>query len=678
MLDRNPLLPVETDFTPAWFASQEVKAFAAALRSARIDFVFCGGAVRDAIDNRKAPKDFDIFVNTDLAEVESALRARDIRIKSSGPRRVVAWIGTVMFDIFTDAHADACPSKALTPEVLRDRVLNFDFTINTLILTPEGHLYDFFDAIADIRSGTVRAIVDPVFSFANKRVRITRYFRFLAEYGDTAPDAYMLEACHRFRNECIVIRREMRPSLRLDMIPLLSAPNPMLAVELMQEKEILPLTCGQKMESVLPFASFCALEQPMEKWHKVPFRIAAFLQGSSLTSLSALDTFSEYLFISDELRRKVALLLNMLPHMQLDMAVEKQQALIETFEPQSLEMLIRLRASQNIDIHAAQEAYLALLKLFSAQGYAAPAMGGAYVAFRQGCAPYTLDHVYGFTLIEMAIVLVIIGLIVGGVLVGRDLIYAAEVRSFVTQIEKYNTEAVTFYGKYNCLPGDCSQPQAQFYGLTSGDIGSNGASPKLTGFDSCGGYAGDGNGIVGMSGSAGITGCGDAEMVLFWQHLKDAGLFADAPSHICFEGVANKPSGFNTAMVPAIKFNAPSVGGQGAVTIFPGPLTSASGINVMNGSHLFWLTAAMGGGADGPSPGAAVLAPARAYAIDRKIDDSYPLTGTVQAAGDVDNGGPTAPSVGTGTTYCVNQANPQGYSLKSYGSYCSMVIKSTF
>ena len=47
----------------------------------------------------------------------------------------------------------------------------------------------------------------------------------------------------------------------------------------------------------------------------------------------------------------------------------------------------------------------------------------------------------GFTLIEMAIVLVVIGLVVGGGVVGRDLIKAAAMRAQITQIEKYNTAA---------------------------------------------------------------------------------------------------------------------------------------------------------------------------------------------------------------------------------------------
>jgi prepilin-type N-terminal cleavage/methylation domain-containing protein len=45
----------------------------------------------------------------------------------------------------------------------------------------------------------------------------------------------------------------------------------------------------------------------------------------------------------------------------------------------------------------------------------------------------------GFTLIELSIVLVIIGLIVGVILVGPDLIEAATIRSQISQIDKYNT-----------------------------------------------------------------------------------------------------------------------------------------------------------------------------------------------------------------------------------------------
>ena len=53
----------------------------------------------------------------------------------------------------------------------------------------------------------------------------------------------------------------------------------------------------------------------------------------------------------------------------------------------------------------------------------------------------------GFTLIELSIVLVIIDLLVGGVLVGRDLIKSAEIHAQISQIEEYNTAVLTFKDK---------------------------------------------------------------------------------------------------------------------------------------------------------------------------------------------------------------------------------------
>src|SRR5438477_2747635 len=71
----------------------------------------------------------------------------------------------------------------------------------------------------------------------------------------------------------------------------------------------------------------------------------------------------------------------------------------------------------------------------------------------------------GFTLIELSIVLVIIGLIVGGILVGQDLIKAAEIRATVGQVEKYNSAVNTFRSKYNGIPGDIPPTQAAAFGL---------------------------------------------------------------------------------------------------------------------------------------------------------------------------------------------------------------------
>ena len=87
----------------------------------------------------------------------------------------------------------------------------------------------------------------------------------------------------------------------------------------------------------------------------------------------------------------------------------------------------------------------------------------------------------GFTLIEISIVLVIIGLLAGGVLVGKDLIHAAEVHQQVTQLREYQLAFNTFQGKYKCIPGDCENITSFF-----GDTDPNG-NPIING---------DGNGFI--------------------------------------------------------------------------------------------------------------------------------------------------------------------------------------
>lgn len=66
----------------------------------------------------------------------------------------------------------------------------------------------------------------------------------------------------------------------------------------------------------------------------------------------------------------------------------------------------------------------------------------------------TLSRVRGFSLIELSIMLVILGLLVGAVTAGQSLIRASELRSVTTDIERYRAGIATFRDKYFGLPGD--------------------------------------------------------------------------------------------------------------------------------------------------------------------------------------------------------------------------------
>lgn len=129
--------------------------------------------------------------------------------------------------------------------------------------------------------------------------------------------------------------------------------------------------------------------------------------------------------------------------------------------------------------------------------------------------PATKKRASAFTLIELSIALVIIGLLVGGVLVGRDMIKAAELRGVLSQIERIDVAVSTFKLKYNCLPGDCAAATNFF--PSSGCPNGNG-DPTAT-------CNGNGNGYVdsGNSGGGGTTST-RREHLRFWQHLALAGL----------------------------------------------------------------------------------------------------------------------------------------------------------
>lgn len=144
-----------------------------------------------------------------------------------------------------------------------------------------------------------------------------------------------------------------------------------------------------------------------------------------------------------------------------------------------------------------------------------------------------------FTLVELSIVLVILGLLVGGVLSGQSLIRAAELRSVATDKDRFATALYAFRDKYLALPGDMPNAFA-FWGAACGTDDTAANDPE----NACNG---NGNGIIRSFSNT------ENEHLLVWEHLSRAGLIEGS-----FDGTGTLVSGYlqiSASNLPASKLS---------------------------------------------------------------------------------------------------------------------------
>lgn len=215
----------------------------------------------------------------------------------------------------------------------------------------------------------------------------------------------------------------------------------------------------------------------------------------------------------------------------------------------------------------------------------------------------------GFSLVELSIVLVILGLLVGGILAGQSLIRAAELRAITTEYQRYATAVNAFRDKYFSMPGDF-RDATRVWGKLNADtdcIANGGAIVAAPG-------ACDGNGSGGLQGS-------QYEPQQFWRHMALAGLI---------EGTYSG--------VPAVV----AQGWSGVIgTAYPRSRAARAGwtpnnMQSYNGDSVFFRgnygnSFTFGSQATNEYPDSAAISPEEAWNIDSKMDDGRPGLGSVMA-----------------------------------------------
>ncbi|ONF97632.1 CCA tRNA nucleotidyltransferase [Sphingomonas jeddahensis] len=224
----------------AWRDRPGLHRLAAALGADQGEARYVGGAVRDTLLGLPVA-DIDIATGHSPQEVVARLEAAGIKAIPTGIAHgtitaissgTVVEVTTLRRDVTTDGrHA----TVAFTDDWQEDAARR-DFTMNALYADPlDGAVYDWFGGMDDLAARRVRFIGDPYRRIAEDHLRILRFFRFHARFGDAIDEAG-LDACADRANDLMALSRER---IAAELLKLLVARRAVPVVALMVERGIL-------------------------------------------------------------------------------------------------------------------------------------------------------------------------------------------------------------------------------------------------------------------------------------------------------------------------------------------------------------------------------------------------------------------------------------------------------
>ena len=223
----------------AWRQRAGLDALCAALGADQGDARFVGGIVRDTLLGIDA-HDIDIATRLTPDAVVERLRTASIKAVPTGIAHgtVTAVLPDGPVEVTTlrrDVATDGRHATVAFTDDWREDAARRDFTINALYADPAtGAIFDYFGGQDDLAAGRVRFIGAPLQRIAEDHLRILRFFRFLARFGDT-PDAEGLAACTARANDLMALSRER---IADELLKLLVAANAPAVVALMIEHGI--------------------------------------------------------------------------------------------------------------------------------------------------------------------------------------------------------------------------------------------------------------------------------------------------------------------------------------------------------------------------------------------------------------------------------------------------------
>lgn len=223
-----------------WLGEKHLQRLLAVLGEGGEEARIAGGAVRNALIGKPVA---DVDIATTTLPPETIRRAETAGFKAvptgidHGTITIVAGgrpfeVTTLRADIETDGrHAKVSFGRDWKADAERR-----DFTINALYADADGAVHDFVGGVADIEQKRLRFIGDPEQRIREDYLRILRFFRFFAWYGEGRPDADGLKACARLKDG---LDRLSVERVWAELKRLLGAPDPSRALLWMRQSGVL-------------------------------------------------------------------------------------------------------------------------------------------------------------------------------------------------------------------------------------------------------------------------------------------------------------------------------------------------------------------------------------------------------------------------------------------------------
>ncbi|MDX8433082.1 CCA tRNA nucleotidyltransferase [Mesorhizobium abyssinicae] len=232
--------PVSLAGRADWLNEKHLQRLLAALSDGDERARVAGGAVRNTLLGQPVA-DIDVATTTLPQETVRRAEAAGFKTVPTGIEHgtVTAIAGGKTYEVTTlraDIETDGRRAKVSFGRDWKLDAERRDFTINALYAEADGNVVDLVGGIADIAARRLRFIGDAEARIREDYLRILRFFRFFAWYGDGRPDAEGLKACARLKDGLGQLSAERIWS---ELKKLLSAPDPSRALLWMRQAGVL-------------------------------------------------------------------------------------------------------------------------------------------------------------------------------------------------------------------------------------------------------------------------------------------------------------------------------------------------------------------------------------------------------------------------------------------------------